>query len=143
MTDEIVKAEVPASAKRNRGGRPPRPSAPQNASECRALIAHEVVRHKPREHSLRGLFRLLNEYKQHEKSPLELKRLELLEQANRQRQDEIELQKRDQLLRQAEYRRRYAGMEHGARNLLVTIERLEKENANLKLEIAQMQVEAA
>ena len=52
MTDEIVKPEV----KRNRGGRPPVPSPPQNADECRALIAAEVVRHKPRELMLRWTF---------------------------------------------------------------------------------------
>ena len=118
-----------------RGGRP-KLTPPQNAAETRALIAAEVIRHKPREMMLRGLLRLLNEYKQHEKSPLELKRLELAEQAARQKQDEIELTKRDQLLRAAEYRRRFAGMPHGARQLLKTVERLEKENAALRLEIA-------
>jgi hypothetical protein len=70
------------------------------------MIAQEVIRHKPRELMLRGLFRLLNEYKQHEKSPLELKRLELLEHATRQKQDEIELMKQQAALQSAEYRRR-------------------------------------
>jgi hypothetical protein len=134
MTDEIVKPEV----KRNRGGRPPVPSPPQNADECRALIAAEVVRHKPRELMLRGLFRLLNEYKQHEKSPLELKRLELLEQVNRQKQEELDLKKQDQLLRSAEYRRRFAGMPHGAQKLLRTVARLEQENAELKKQVADL-----
>lgn len=138
MTDEIVKHEV----KRNRGGRP-KLSPPQNADECRRLIAAEVIRTKPREMMLRGLFRLLNEYKQHEKSPLELKRLELSETANRQKQDELDLKRQDAALRSAEYRRRFAGMPHGQRNLLKTLERLEKENAALKLEIAQMQTTEA
>lgn len=135
MPEQIVKPEA-APMKRNRGGRPPVPSPPQNAGECRALIAIEVVRHKPRELMLRGLFRLLNEYKQHEKSPLELKRLELVEQANRQKQDEIELKKQQAALQSAEYRRRFAGMPHGARQLLKTVERLEAENAALRLEVA-------
>ena len=131
MTDEIVKPEV----KRNRGGRP-KLSPPQNANECRRLIAAEVIRTRPRELMLRGLFRLLNEYKQHEKSPLELKRLELSETANRQKQDEIELKKQQAALQSAEYRRRFAGMPHGARQLLKTVERLEAENAALRLEVA-------
>jgi hypothetical protein len=131
MPEEIKEPEV----KPNRGGRP-KLSPPRNADECRALIAAEVIRHKPREMMLRGLFRLLNEYKQHEKSPLELKRLELVEQANRQKQDEIELTKQEAALRSAEYRRRFAGMPHGQRNLLKTVERLEAENAALRLEIA-------
>ena len=131
---EIVKSE--AAPMKRKGGRPPQPPAPTNADECRVLIAQEVVRHKPREMMLRGLFRLLNEYKQHEKSPLEMKRLELSEQTARQKQDEIDLKKRDQLLRSAEYRRRFAGMPHGQQKLLKSLERLERENAALKLEIA-------
>ena len=138
MPEENVKPEV----KPNRGGRP-KLSPPADAAACRALIAAEVIRHKPKELMLRGLFRLLNEYKQHEKSPLELKRLELLEQTNRQKQQELDLRKQEGLLRSAEYRRRFAGMPHGQRNLLKTVERLEQENAELKLEIAQMQTEAA
>ena len=131
MTNETVKP--------NRGGRP-KLSPPQNADECRRLIAAEVIRHKPREMMLRGLFRLLNEYKQHEKSPLELKRLELSETANRQKQQELDLKRQDQLLRSAEYRRRFAGMPHGQQKLLKSLKRLETENAALKLEIAQMQM---
>jgi hypothetical protein len=132
--EEIVKAE--AAPMKRKGGRPPIPSAPLNADECRALIAAEVIRSKPKEHTLRGLFRLLNEYKQHEKSPLELKRLELVEQANRQKQEEIELKKQQAALQAAEYRRRFAGMTHGAKQLLRTIERLEAENAALRLQVA-------
>jgi hypothetical protein len=134
MPEEIVKPK--AAPMRRKGGRPPMPSPPTDATACRALIAAEVVRHKSREPMLRGLFRLLNEYKQHEKSPLELKRLELVEQANRQKQDEIELKKQQAALHSAEYRRRFAGMPHGARQLLKTVERLEAENAALRLEIA-------
>ena len=132
MTDEIVKPEV----KRNRGGRPPQPPAPTNATECRALIAQEVVRHKPRELTLRGLYRLLREFTAADKNPIELRRVEALEQANRQKQDEIELKKQQAALQSAEYRRRFAGMPHGARQLLKTVARLEAENAALRLEIA-------
>ena len=130
-----------ASAKRNRGGRPPQPPAPTNATECRALIAREVVRHKPRELTLRGLYRLLREFTAADKNPIELRRVEALEQANRQKQDEIELKKQDAALRHAEYRRRYAGMTHGARNLLKTLERLEQENAELKTQIVNLMTE--
>jgi hypothetical protein len=135
--EEIVKPE--AAPMKRKGGRPPIPSAPLNAEEVRKLIAAEVVRHKPRELMLRGLFRLLNEYKQHEKSPLELRKIEIQEAVNRQKQEELDIKKQEGLLRAAEYKRRFAGMPHGARQLLKTLERLEKENAALKLEIAQMQ----
>lgn len=133
MTTQLRSTE--SNPKPNRGGRP-KLSPPADAAATRALIAAEVIRHKPRELMLRGLFRILNEYKQQEKSPLELKRLELLEQANRQKQDEIELKKQQAALQAAEYRRRFAGMTHGAKQLLRTIERLEAENSALRLEIA-------
>ena len=134
MPEEIVKPE--AAPMKRKGGRPPVPSAPLNADECRALIAAEVVRHKPRELTLRGLYRLLNECTAADKNPLAFRRVEALEQANRQKQDEIELKKQQAALQSAEYRRRFAGMTHGAKQLLRTIERLEAENSALRLEIA-------
>jgi hypothetical protein len=137
MTEEIVKPEV----KRNRGGRPSFPPAPTNATECRALIAAEVVRHKPRELTLRGLYRLLKEFSAAEKNPVELRKLEALEQANRQRQEELELKRQEAALRHAEYKRRFAGMPHGAQQLLRTVARLEQENAALRKQVADLVTE--
>ena len=129
--------------KPNRGGRP-KLTPPADAAATRALIAAEIIRHKPREMMLRGLFRLLKIYERERVTPLELRRVEALELATRQKQEELDLKRQDQLLRSAEYRRRFAGMPHGQRNLLKTLERLETENAALKLEIAQIQtMEAA
>jgi hypothetical protein len=89
---------------------------------------------------LRGLFRLLNEYKQHEKSPLELRRVALEEEAARQKREALDLAKQDAAFKAAEYRRRFSTMPHGARQLLKTIERLEKENAELRRELAGSEV---
>ena len=134
MPEEIVKPE--AAPMKRKGGRPPTPSAPLNADECRALIAAEVIRHRPRELMLRGLFRLLNEYKQHEKSPLELKRLELVDQANRQKQEEIELKKQAISAKKLDYRLRFSQSPVGARQLLVSNDKLLRENAELRRELA-------
>ena len=131
MTDEL---------KPNRGGRP-RLVPPQNAEECRRLIAQECCRSnssRPREHILRGLYRLLTAYERNERnaSGIELRRVALEEESVRQKREALELAKQDQNLRSAEYRRRFATMTHGQQKLLKSLERLEKENAALRLEIA-------
>jgi hypothetical protein len=125
--------------KPNRGGRP-KLTPPADAVATRALIAQEVIRHKPREMMLRGLFRLLKIYEREHATPLELRRVEALEQANKDKAAELEIKKQDAALRHAEYRRRFAGMPHGQRQLLKTIERLEAENAELRRELAGSEV---
>jgi hypothetical protein len=135
---------APTPPKSNRGGRP-KLSPPQNADECRRLIAQECCRSnsKPREMVLRGLYRLLNAYERNERdaSGVELRRVALEEENARQKREALELQKRDQLLRSAEYRRRFAGMSHGAQKLLRTVANLEKENVDLKKQIAELMAE--
>jgi hypothetical protein len=130
--------------KPNKGGRP-KLSPPQNADECRRLIAQECCRSnsKPREIVLRGLYRLLTAYERNERdaSGIELRRVALEEETARQKRDEITLKKQDQLLRSAEYRRRFATMPHGQQKLLKSLERLEKENVDLKKQIAELMAE--
>ena len=53
MTDQILK---------RKGGRPPLPPAPQTAAACRSLIASETVKAKPRDRTLRYLYRLLKAF---------------------------------------------------------------------------------
>jgi hypothetical protein len=91
MTDQILK---------RRAGRPPIPPAPQNAADCRTLIAQETVKTTPRERSLRYLYRLLKAFERADvQAAAELKN-QLLDEANRLKQAEF-------ALKQAEYRRRY------------------------------------
>src|SRR5579862_3910470 len=92
MTDTIVKRKA---------GRPPLPPAPQNAGDCRMLIGQETVKTKPRERTLRYLYRLLNAFERADvQAAAELKN-RLLDDANRLKQSELELKR-------AEYQRRYA-----------------------------------
>lgn len=80
-------------------GRPPLPPAPQNAADCRMLIAQETVKTKPREQTLRSLYRLLKAFLVAEDAARVEARTKALEQANRLKTEELELKR-------AEYRRR-------------------------------------
>jgi hypothetical protein len=85
---------------KRKAGRPPLPPAPQNAADTRALIAGEIVKTKPRERTLRHLYRLLKVFERADvQSAAELKN-RLLDEANRLKQAELEVKR-------AEYQRRY------------------------------------
>jgi len=86
---------------RRRGGRPPIPPPPQNSAECRTLIAQETVKTKPRERTLRCLYRLLRVFVAAEDAARMEAKTRALEDQNRLKQEELEL-------RRAEYRRRHA-----------------------------------
>jgi hypothetical protein len=83
-----------------RVGRPPLPPAPENAGDCRMLIAQETVKTKPRERTLRFLYRLLKVFERADaQAAAELKN-KLLDEANRLKRAELDLKR-------AEYQRRY------------------------------------
>jgi hypothetical protein len=86
---------------KRRAGRPPLPPAPQNAGDCRTLIAQETVKTKPRERTLRYLYRLLRSFVTAEDVARVEAKTKALDEANRLKQAEIELKR-------AEYKRRYA-----------------------------------
>jgi hypothetical protein len=92
MTEIIVK---------RRGGRPPLPPAPQNSGDCRALIAIETVKTKPRRRTLQCLYRLLKAFVVAEDAARFEAKTKALEDANRLKQEEL-------VLKRAEYQRRYA-----------------------------------
>ena len=85
---------------KRKGGRPPLPPAPQNAGDCRTLIAAETVRTKPRERTLRYLYRLLRAFVAAEDAERTDAKTKALDEANRLKQSEIDL-------RRAEYQRRF------------------------------------
>lgn len=90
---------MPDTLRRN--GRPPLPLAPQNAEDIRTLIAQETVKTKPRERTLRYLYRLLKAFERADaqRSADEANRLSA----------ETNATKREELaLKRAEYQRRYA-----------------------------------
>jgi hypothetical protein len=84
-----------------RGGRPPIPPAPQSADDCRKLIAQETVKTKPRERTLRCLYRLLRVFVKAEDAARADAKTRALEDHNRLKAEELELKR-------AEYRRRHA-----------------------------------
>lgn len=90
---------------KRKGGRPPIPPAPQNAGDCRTLIAQETVKTKPRERTLRYLYRLLKSFLAAEDTARVEAKTRALEEANRLKAAELELKR-------AEYQRRYAIGQH-------------------------------
>lgn len=91
MTGTILKRRV---------GRPPLPPAPQNADDVRRLIAIETTKTKPRERTLRFLYRLHKAFERADaQAAAELKN-KLLDEANRLKRAELDLKR-------AEYQRRY------------------------------------
>jgi len=85
---------------KRKAGRPPLPPAPQNAADCRVLIGQETVKTKPRERTLRYLYRLLRVFVAAEDAARAEVKTKALEEANRLKQAELDL-------RQKEYRRRF------------------------------------
>lgn len=85
---------------KRKGGRPPLPPAPQNTGDCRALIAIETVKTKPRERMLKHLYRLLKAFVAAEDAARVEAKTKALEDANRLKEEELELKR-------AEYQRRY------------------------------------
>ena len=82
-------------------GRPPLPPAPQNAEDVRTLIAQETVKTKPRERTLRYLYRLLKAFERADAQAATDGNNKLLAEAN-------VLQRTKNELMRAEYQRRYA-----------------------------------
>jgi hypothetical protein len=56
----------PQSQPKNKGGRPPKPSAPETASDCRRLIALEAVKNTPNPSCVRALQTLLESFERQE-----------------------------------------------------------------------------
>jgi hypothetical protein len=86
---------------KRRAGRPPLPPAPENAGDCRTLIGQETVKTKPRERTLRYLYRLLKAFERADVQAAAESKNRLLDEANWLKAAEVEL-------RRAEYQRRYA-----------------------------------
>jgi hypothetical protein len=116
MTDQTIK---------RKGGRPPLPPAPQNAGDCRTLIAAETVRTKPRERTLRYLYRLLRAFVAAEDAERTDAKTKALDEANRLKQSEIDL-------RRAEYQRRFDLGPLGVRVMRQRIAELEGKVAELE-----------
>ena len=116
MTDQTIK---------RKGGRPPLPPAPQNAGDCRTLIAAETVRAKPRERTLRYLYRLLRAFVAAEDAERTDAKTKALDEANRLKQSEIDL-------RRAEYQRRFDLGPLGVRVMRQRIAELEGKVAELE-----------
>jgi len=112
---------------KRKGGRPPLPPAPQNAGDCRALIAQETVKTKPRERTLRHLYRLLKAFVAAEVQAAADLKNRLLDEANRQKQSEFDLKR-------AEYQRRMSLGPLGVRNL-------QAENEHLKQRVTELETE--
>ncbi len=118
MTDQTT-------IKRRRGGRPPNPQPPQNAGDCRALIAQETVRTKPSQRRLRQLYRLLKAFVAAEVQAAAESKTKALTDANELKTAELELKR-------AEYLRRMSLGPLGVRNLQAENERLKQRVASLE-----------
>lgn len=110
---------------KRKGGRPPLPPAPQNAGDCRTLIAAETVRTKPRERTLRYLYRLLRAFVAAEDAERTDAKTKAVDEANRLKQSEIDL-------RRAEYQRRFDLGPLGVRVMRQRIAELEGKVAELE-----------
>jgi hypothetical protein len=118
---------------KRKGGRPPLPPAPQNAGDCRTLIAAETVRTKPRERMLRYLYRLLRAFVAAEDAERTDAKTKALDEANRVKQSEIDL-------RRAEYQRRFDLGPLGVRVMRQRIAELEGKVAELEAKKPYMSV---
>jgi hypothetical protein len=110
---------------KRKGGRPPLPPAPQNAGDCRTLIAAETVRTKPRERTVRYLYRLLRAFVAAEDAERTDAKTKALDEANRLKQSEIDL-------RRAEYQRRFDLGPLGVKVMRQRIAELEEKVAELE-----------
>jgi hypothetical protein len=86
---------------KRKGGRPPLPPAPQNAAECRELIARETVKTSPSERRLRLLYRLLKSFVAAEEAGRMDLQNRLQQEANALQAAELQRKRADYLLRMA------------------------------------------
>jgi hypothetical protein len=121
---------------KRRAGRPPLPPAPQNAGDCRTLIAAETVRTKPRERTLRYLYRLLRAFVAAEEAARTDAKTKALDEANRLKQSEIDL-------RRAEYQRRFDLGPLGVKVMRQRIVELEEKVAELEAKKPCMSVNSS
>ncbi len=119
MTDQILK---------RKGGRPPLPPAPQNADDCRALIAQETVKTKPRQRTLMYLYRLLKAFERADVQAAAESKNRLLDEANRLKTAELELKR-------AEYQRRFDLGPLGVKVMRQQILELKERAASLEAEL--------
>lgn len=116
----------------NKGGRPRLSTPPTSTAECRALIAEEIVKSKPKASRLRVLYRLLRAFERGDAQAASELKVKALESANRLKQEALDL-------RRLEYQRRFALGPVGVRRMQEKIEKLETENQTLK---ARVELEA-
>jgi hypothetical protein len=136
--DKPAAIEQDSTRSRNKGGRPPLPSAPKDASDTRALIAQEIVKTKPNSSKLRHLQKLLKSQQEAEEhaevQAAALRKNELLAEANE--------------LSRAEYQRRYqlsqrkkADANEG--ELTLQLKNVATENGTLRETVASLSGELA
>lgn len=112
----------------NKGGRPRLSTPPTSTAECRALIAEEIVKSKPKASRLRVLYRLLRAFERGDAQAASELKVKALESANRLKQEALDL-------RRLEYQRRFALGPVGVRRMQEKIEKLETENQTLKARV--------
>jgi hypothetical protein len=110
---------------KNKGGRPPLPAPPKDAAECRALIASETVKTKPRERSLRGFYRLLKAFERAADAAAADAKTKAIVEQNRLKQEELAETRR-------EYQRRFDLGPLGVRVMRQRIAELERTVAELE-----------
>ena len=110
---------------KRKGGRPALPPAPQNAGDCRTLIAAETVRTQPRERTMRYLYRLLKAFERADDAAAADLKTRVQDEANRLKQSEIELKRH-------EYQRRFDLGPLGVRVMRQRIAELEGKVAELE-----------
>ncbi len=112
----------------NKGGRPRLSTPPTSTAECRALIAEEIVKSKPKASRLRVLYRLLRAFERGDVQAASELKVKALETANRLKQEALDL-------RRLEYQRRFALGPVGVRRMQEKIRNLETENQTLKARV--------
>jgi hypothetical protein len=120
----------------NRGGRKPTPQPPTSASECLTLLSTETVKPSPRPKQLRIYRSLLRNFVAQEEAVREDRKVAALTEQNRIGQEANALRKGDYLLR-------FISRPLGQQALVKQIERLQRENAELKIALAGKNTEVA
>jgi chromosome segregation ATPase len=132
-TDAIMRPD----SWRRKGGRPPLPTAPKNASDSRTLIAEEVVKTKPSPSRLRYLRALLKSF---EHAEAQVRAAEADAIANRLEQEANDLKRTEIEQKRLEYqRRRELGQQRQqSADASEEITALQEENARLRQEKANL-----
>lgn len=122
---------------RKKGGRPPLPPAPKNASDTRALIAQEVVKTKPSQSRLRYLRALLHSF---EDAEVQAKAEAAAVSANRLQQEASDLKRAEIEQKRLEYQRRRELGEHrqsaeGSKRMTA----LQDENVRLQAKVSEQE----